>query len=108
MLVNTVRHGLSLELCRKKKIESFETWLYRRMLGISCKEKVAKEEVYSRISIRKVLMIALVRRQMSFLGHILRKYEQENIHMVEEAGEKFSYVSRPDNTETTNRAATTC
>ena len=62
-----VRHGQFLWLCRKK-IEAFETWLYRRMLRISWRDIVTKEEVYRRMNIKQSLLVDIVRRQMSFLG----------------------------------------
>ena len=62
-----------------KKLGAFETWLYRRMLKISWKDKVTNEEVYHRIKTKKALVQDIVRRQLSFLGHILRKDELEKL-----------------------------
>ena len=67
-----VRHGQCLWLCRKK-LEAFEIWLYRRMLRISWKDMVTNEEVYRQMNIKQSLLVDIVRRQMSFLGHVLRK-----------------------------------
>ena len=69
-----VRHGQFLWLCRKK-LDAFETWLYRRMLRISWKDIVTNEDVYRRMNIKQSLLVDIVRRQMSFLGHVLRKEE---------------------------------
>ena len=71
-----VRHGQFLWLCRKK-LDAFETWLYRRMLRISWKDIVTNEEVYLRTNIKLSLLVDIVRRQMRFLGHVLRKEEME-------------------------------
>ena len=38
---------------------------------------VINEEVYRRMSIKQSLVVDIVRRQMSFLGHVLRKEEVE-------------------------------
>ena len=73
-----VRHGQFMWLC-SKKIEAFETWLYRRMLIISWKDRVTNEEVYRRMNIKQSLLVDIVRRLMSFLGHVLRKEEMEHL-----------------------------
>ena len=62
-----------------EKIDAFETWLYRRMLRISWKDMVTNEEVYRRMNIKQSLLVDIVRRQMSFLGHVLRKEEMEHL-----------------------------
>ena len=72
-----VRHGQFMWLCRKK-LDAFETWLYRRMLRISWKDMVTNEEVYRRMNIKQLLLVDIVRRQMSFLEHVLRKEEMEH------------------------------
>ena len=57
------------------KLEAMETWFYRRMLRISWKEKVTNVEVYRRMNTSTSLLIDIVHRQLTFLGHILRKGE---------------------------------
>ena len=37
------------------------------------------EEVYCRMNIKQSLLVDIVRRQMSFLGHVLRKEEMEHL-----------------------------
>ena len=63
----------------EKKLESFETWLNRRMLRIYWKDMVTNEEVYRRMNIKQSLLVDIVRRQMSFLGHVLRKEEMGHL-----------------------------
>ena len=63
-------------------VDAFQTWLYRRMLRISWKDMVTNEEVYRRMNIKKSLLVAIVRRQMSFLGHVLRKEEMEHLVVI--------------------------
>ena len=65
-------------LCRKK-LDAFETWLYRRLLRISLKDMVTNKEVYRRMNIKQSLLVDIVRRQMSFLGHVSRKEEMEHL-----------------------------
>ena len=40
---------------------------------------VTNEEVYRRINIKHSLLVDIVRRQMSFLEHVLRKEEMEHL-----------------------------
>ena len=58
-----------------KKLEAFETWLYRKML--SWKDRITNDEVYRRMGTSNALLGDIVRRQLSFLGHVLRKDELE-------------------------------
>ena len=62
-----------------KKLEALETWFYRRMLRVSWKEKVTNVEVYHRMNTSTSLLIDIVHRQLTFLGHILQKGELENL-----------------------------
>ena len=62
-----------------KKLEALETWFYRRMLRISWKERVTNVEVYRRMNTSTSLLIDIAHRQLTFLGHILRKGELENL-----------------------------
>ena len=62
-----------------KKLEALETWFYRRMLRISWKEKVTNVDVYCRMNTSTSLLIDSVNRQLTFLGHIIRKGELENL-----------------------------
>ena len=62
-----------------KKLEALETWFYRRMLRISWKENVTNVEVDRRMNKSTSLPIDIVHRQLTFLGHILRKGELENL-----------------------------
>ena len=62
-----------------KKLEALETWFYRRILRISWKEKVTNVEVYRRMNTSTSLLIDIVHRPLTFLGHILRKGEVENL-----------------------------
>ena len=40
---------------------------------------VTNEEVYRLMNIKQSLLVDIVRRQMSFLGHVLRKEEMEHL-----------------------------
>ena len=44
----------TIYVAMQKKIDAFETWLYRRMLRISWKDMVTNEEVYRRMNIKPI------------------------------------------------------
>ena len=69
----------TISVAMQKKIDAFETWLYRRMLIIYRKDMVTNEEVYRRMNIKQPLPVGIVRRQISFLGHVFRKEEMEHL-----------------------------
>ena len=61
----TLQYGCetwTISVAMQKKLDAFETWLYRRMLGISWKDMVTNEEVYRRINIKQSLLVDIVRR----------------------------------------------
>ena len=73
---------LMTDFIRLKNVQwifSLETWFYRIMLRISWKEKVTNVEVYRRMNTSTSFLIDIVHRQLTFLGHILRKGELENL-----------------------------
>ena len=45
-------------------------------------DMVTNEEVYRRMNIKQSLLADIVRRQMSFLGHVLRKEEMEHLVVI--------------------------
>ena len=69
----------TISVVMQKKLDAFETWLYRRMLRISWKDMVTNQEVYRRMNIKQSLLVDIVCRQMSFLGHVLRKKEMKHL-----------------------------
>ena len=60
-----------------KNLEAAEHWFIRRMLRILWTDKVSTCEVFRRADVRKGLMQDMIRRQMTFLGHVIRKDELE-------------------------------
>ena len=78
-----------------KKLEAFETWLYRKMLRTSWKDRIINDKVYCRMGglSRPSWEGGIVRRQLSFLGHVLRKDELE----------KFKVTNFVDNKRARNR-----
>ena len=49
------------------------------MLRISYKDRVTNEEVLRRTNVDRTLMKDIVKRQMEFFGHVIRKEELENL-----------------------------
>ena len=49
------------------------------MLRISWKDRITNDEVYRRMGTVNALLGYIVRRQLSFLGHVLRKDELEKL-----------------------------
>ena len=62
-----------------KNLEAAEHWFIRRMLRIPWNDKVSTCEVIRRAGVGKGLMQDMIRRQMTFLGHVIRKDEQEKV-----------------------------
>ena len=62
-----------------KQLEATEMWFLRRMLRISYKDKVTNEEVLRRAKVDRTLMKDIVKRQMEFFGHVIRKEELKNL-----------------------------
>ena len=72
---STLLYGdLFLVLVMMKKREDLEIWLYRKMLRISWTDRITNDEVYPRrMGTVNALLVDIVRRQLSFLGHVIRK-----------------------------------
>ena len=66
----------------ERKIEAAEMWFFRRMLRISWTERVSNEEVLNRAGAKREIMKMIRRRQMRFLGHIMRKQQLESVCMM--------------------------
>ena len=62
-----------------KRLEATEMWFLRRMLRISYTDRVTNTEVLHRTNLQRTLMKDIVRRQMAFFGHVIRKEEMENL-----------------------------
>lgn len=56
----------------EKRIQSFEMWIYRRILRISWVDRVTNEEVLRRMNCQLVLMPTIKERKLRYLGHVMR------------------------------------
>ena len=63
----------------KNKINAAELWFYRRMLRISWTDRVTNEEVLRRVGQQRTLIRVIRKRQMEFLGHIIRREKIEHL-----------------------------
>ena len=63
----------------EKRLQSVEMWFYRRMLRISWTEHMSNEEVLAKAGTRRKLVVTIRKRQLQFLGHVLRKEELEDV-----------------------------
>lgn len=64
-----------------KRLEATEMWFFRRMLRISWTDHVTNQEILQRVGRKKTLMMTL-RRQLKFLGHVMRKEGMENLTLT--------------------------
>ncbi|KAI5718027.1 hypothetical protein M8J77_015079 [Diaphorina citri] len=65
-----------------KKIESFEMWIYRRMLRISWKDKVRNTEVMAKMKKEVELQHLIKKRKLEYFGHIMRNSEKYGLLQV--------------------------
>ena len=59
-----------------------EMWFLRRMFRIAWSDHVTNEEVLRRARRERSLMISIRKRQLQFLGHIMRKEGLENLTLT--------------------------
>jgi hypothetical protein len=57
----------------QKRLESFETWCWRRMEKISWIGRVRSEEVLLRVNEQRNILHEIRKRKANWFGHILRR-----------------------------------
>ena len=62
-----------------KKLQSFEMWVYRKMLKISWIQKIRNEDVMKMINTKEYVVPTIKKRQLSFFGHMIRR---DNMHRL--------------------------
>ena len=65
-----------------QNLAAAEHWFLRRMLRIFCINNVSTCEVLCRAGVGKGLRQDMLRRQMTFLGHVIRKDELEKVVLI--------------------------
>jgi hypothetical protein len=68
-----------MPLQKKKKIEAFELWLYRRILKIPWTARITNEEVLRRMKNDTELVNTIKIRKLQYLGHITRNESRYTI-----------------------------
>ena len=63
----------------KSKLKAVEMWFYRRMLRVSWRDRVTNEEILVRVGQCRSLLGEIRKRQMDFLGHVLRREKIEHL-----------------------------
>jgi len=66
----------------EKQIEAAEMWFLRRMLRISWTERMSNQEVLEKARTERFIIKLIRKRQLEFLGHIMRKGELENLSVT--------------------------
>ena len=72
----------TLNAAMEKRLEAFEMWCWRRMLRVSWVERRTNESIFQEIGMRRELLITIRRRQLGFLGHVLRREGLENLSLT--------------------------
>ena len=73
----------TLNTSSKKKLEAAEMWFYRRMMRISWVKKWSNEKVLQIEEIERRLTVTVRKRQLSFVGHIVRRDSLERLVLEE-------------------------
>lgn len=63
----------------QEKLEAAEMWLWRRILKIPWTARRTNEDVLRQMGVERELMTTIRRRQMRFLGHVMRRNEMEAV-----------------------------
>ena len=63
----------------KRRVEATELWFLRRMLKIPRTSYTSNEEVLQRAGSKRKLLCNIRKRQLEFLGYVMRKEEIENL-----------------------------
>ena len=63
----------------EKRLEAMEMWCWRRMLRVSWTQKRSNVSILESIGSRRELLAVVRKRQMAFLGHVVRADGLENL-----------------------------
>ena len=56
----------------KRRIEAFEMWCWRKMEGVSYRERKTNEEVLGMVGQNRALIEVILERKKNWMGHVLR------------------------------------
>ena len=83
----------SISKATMKKIESFEMWLYRRVLNISWTLRITNEDVLRRINKERELVNTVKARELKYFCHVMRGERYNVLRLIMEgkfAGKRSS------------------
>ena len=66
----------------ESKLQATELWFYRRMMKISWVDHITNEEVLRRAGTERKIMKTIRKRQIEFLGHVMRKEGLEELMLT--------------------------
>ena len=66
-----------------QRLEAVEMWCWRKLLGVSWRDRVLNEEVLHQAQERLVLIQTIRERQKKWLGHIMRHDEGLMLRVIE-------------------------
>ena len=82
------------------RLDTFEMWVYRRVLKISWTENITNEEVLRRMGTGREIVRQFKTRKLQYLGHLIR-HNTSQIQLIEGNIEGRRSRGRPRNTWTT-------
>src|SRR6267154_1954002 len=56
----------------RRKVNTFERWCYRMLLGISWKDRVSTKKLMERVQTELHFTKVMIKRKMKYAGHVLR------------------------------------
>ena len=86
--------GWTLKKSDRNRIESFEMWCWRKMLGISWKEHRTNTSILEEIGLERELMGKVARMQLQYLGHFTR-WSAGNLALLEGSIDGLRHQGRP-------------
>ena len=76
------------------KLESLETWFYRKMLKISYLDRISNETVLKRVNESRSLLKEIKKRKLQYFGHLVRHNKHQRQLMEEKWRENASEGTR--------------
>lgn len=65
-----------------KRVESFELWIYRRILRISWTEHITNEEVLRRLGKSREISFIIKQRKLEYFGHVMRNEKYRILQLI--------------------------
>ena len=62
----------TIKAADRRKLESFEMWIWRRMLKVSWRDHRRNEDVLQEVDEERKLLNVIKERQKNWIGHVLR------------------------------------